>query len=195
MANLRICSVLGCGKPHVARGWCNAHYHRWFLYGDPEYGGPLGPSKGEVTQFYNEVVRSYDGDECLIWPYGKDRRGYAQTNLKDKRGYVSRLVCEEEYGPPPSPEHQAAHSCGNGHLGCVAKRHLRWATPVENSADKLLHGTHQFGERNAQAKLSAQDVLEIRQSSETGRALAKRFGVQPSCVSRIRTGKRWPQIE
>jgi hypothetical protein len=31
----RICSVLGCGKRHEARGWCPMHYRRWRLYGDP----------------------------------------------------------------------------------------------------------------------------------------------------------------
>lgn len=25
----RTCSELGCGKPHVARGWCSKHYNQW----------------------------------------------------------------------------------------------------------------------------------------------------------------------
>jgi hypothetical protein len=31
----RTCSIPDCGKPHYARGWCPAHYHRWRNYGDP----------------------------------------------------------------------------------------------------------------------------------------------------------------
>lgn len=31
----RICDVLECENPVRARGWCNAHYHRWKKYGDP----------------------------------------------------------------------------------------------------------------------------------------------------------------
>ncbi|WP_292637037.1 hypothetical protein [Mesorhizobium sp.] len=50
---------------------------------------------------------------------------------------VSRLVCEEVHGPPPSPDHEAAHSCDNGDLGCATKRHLSWKTPKENTADKF----------------------------------------------------------
>lgn len=31
------CSVEGCGKKEMARGWCSMHYTRWTRYGDPEY--------------------------------------------------------------------------------------------------------------------------------------------------------------
>ena len=37
-----ICSVEGCEKPVVIkkRGWCSAHYQRWYAHGDPLAGGP-----------------------------------------------------------------------------------------------------------------------------------------------------------
>jgi hypothetical protein len=31
----RECSIEGCGRPHVARGWCSVHYERWRNQGDP----------------------------------------------------------------------------------------------------------------------------------------------------------------
>lgn len=37
----RRCTIDGCEKPHVARGWCNKHLHRWKKYGDPNYLLPL----------------------------------------------------------------------------------------------------------------------------------------------------------
>jgi len=39
MANSRICSIDGCGKPHCARGWCQGHYVRWKTHGNPLRGG------------------------------------------------------------------------------------------------------------------------------------------------------------
>lgn len=31
------CSIEGCEKKAIARGWCTTHYQRWENYGDPEY--------------------------------------------------------------------------------------------------------------------------------------------------------------
>lgn len=30
-----MCSVIGCDKAAKARGWCNRHYLRWWVHGDP----------------------------------------------------------------------------------------------------------------------------------------------------------------
>jgi hypothetical protein len=57
---------------------------------------------------------------------------------KGKNYYVSRLVCEEINGPPPTSKHEAAHDTLNGCIGglCVNGEHLRWATGKENSRDE-----------------------------------------------------------
>jgi hypothetical protein len=31
----KTCSIVGCWKPTVGRGWCRRHYHSWQRYGDP----------------------------------------------------------------------------------------------------------------------------------------------------------------
>jgi len=31
----RRCSIDGCSRPHLARGWCGRHYYRWSRNGDP----------------------------------------------------------------------------------------------------------------------------------------------------------------
>jgi hypothetical protein len=138
------------------------------------------------------VVLSYDGDECLIWPYGKTR-GYARIRHAGREGLVSRLICEREYGPPPTASHEAAHSCGRGKLGCVAKRHLRWATRTENEADKLMHGTHNRGERQGGAKLTRDGVIAIRAlaSRAQQKDIAAKFGISEAQVSRIVNGETW----
>jgi hypothetical protein len=35
----RTCSIEGCDRPVLGRGWCTAHYQRWKRHGDPLAGG------------------------------------------------------------------------------------------------------------------------------------------------------------
>ncbi len=179
------CSIEGCDSPVKARSWCSAHYARWFNHGDP-----LGGRKtmnGEPERYFREVVLTYDGDECLIWPFGKFASGYGTLNSQT----VHRRVCEQTNGPPPSSRHEAAHECGQ--YGCVAKRHLSWKTPKENQADKILHGTHNRGERCPTAKLTeaqAREIIGLRGVVQQ-RELANRFGVSVGAVANVACGRTW----
>lgn len=189
MATSRICSIENCSNTHLARGWCRAHYLRWFRHGDPLAGGTM---YGEPQKYFHEVVLQYDGDECLIWPYGTSN-GYGTMNVDGAMRVVARLVCEEEYGPPPTSKHEAAHACGRGDHGCVTKNHLRWDTRAGNFADKIEHGTSGRGERSNLAKLTERQVLDIRRlgGSITQRDLAARYGVDQSTISDIIRRKSW----
>lgn len=189
---LRVCSIEGCGKAVRKRGWCAAHYTRFLRYGDP-----LGGStrKGEASAFLESTVFSFEGNECLIWPFSTNSGGYGKVWHDGKTRDVHRIVCEREHGPPPTPRHQAAHSCGKGHLGCVNRKHLEWKTPRENEADKFIHGTSARGGRNAAAKLTESQVLEIRASVKPERELAEEFGISKAQVSAIRTRKKWAWLK
>lgn len=102
-------------------------------------------------------------------------------------------MCMVAHGEPPTGSHEAAHSCGNGREGCVNPRHLRWATPVENQSDKVAHGTTYRGERHWSAKLTEVEVKEIRAllGTMSQAAIARLYGVDPSAVSEIKSGKTW----
>jgi hypothetical protein len=143
MATPRLCSIEGCGKPHEAHGWCGPHYKRWLRHGDPLAGRNTSP--GEAERFFCEIVLAHEGDECLSWPYSRNTKGYGKVRLGRRSHIVSRLACELVHGPAKSPVYEAAHSCGNGHLGCVNPQHLSWKTRRENEADKFIHGTRSRG--------------------------------------------------
>jgi hypothetical protein len=69
---------------------------------------------------------------------------------------------------------------------------LRYATRSENQMDRVAHGMSNRGERHGMAKLTAQDVLTIREViDETQSALAKRFGVTTSCIRRVLSRRTW----
>lgn len=187
---MKICTVDDCEYEAQRRGWCFMHYQRWQKHGDPTVGGPR---KNDAAKFYREVVLPYDGDECLTWPFNRGTNGYAQLGEKGRTTILSRRLCEDVNGPPPTPKHEAAHSCGRGKRGCVTKRHLSWKTSAQNKADKFLHGTHGRGERNSVAKLSEVDVLFIKASRDmiSQRKLAAKFGVGQAAISLIHRGKNW----
>lgn len=95
---------------------------------------------GEPERYLNETVMSFsEREECLSWPFARNANGYGKIRLGSRMLTVSRLVCERAYGDPPTPDHEAAHSCGKGHEGCVNPFHLRWATAKENAADRIVH--------------------------------------------------------
>ncbi len=189
------CSIDGCEGKHRGQGYCSKHYQAWYLYGDPlAYHGTV---RGTLFQYYAEVVLRHEADTCLFWPYGRSGRkngGYAVMTTADRRKvYVHRAVCEAVNGPPPTPDHDATHTCGNGHLGCVAKRHQKWGTHVENMADKLLHGTHDRGERNHNARLTEDDVRQIRQLEGylPQAQIGKMFGISREHARDIILRKKW----
>ena len=190
MARYRLCAITDCSKKATQRGWCGAHYMRWRAHGDP-LGGRT--PDGEPARYFQTVVLTCRSDDCLVWPYGKNNRGYALLSQNSRMRLVHRLACEATNGPPPTPEHQAAHSCGKGHEGCVNPNHLSWKLCAENHADKLLHGTHNRRERSPHAKLTAAQVREIRSLEgrmKSGR-VAERFGVSPITVRDIQRRKTW----
>ena len=148
-------------------------------------------ARGDAFQYLVDVVLNYSGDECLYWPFGRIGGGYGQVNYEGRQHYVHRVVCEKTHGPSEGLD--AAHSCGNGHLGCVNPRHLSWKTRGENVADARAHGTIARGERNGRAKISEDDARNIRalRGLRSQSALARQYSIDQSTVSDIQTGKRW----
>lgn len=132
---------------------------------------------GEAQRFVRSVA-AHTGTECLFWPFGRDKDGYGTVRNKGQKRGAHRVVCEMVHGEAPSGEHEAAHSCGNGHLGCVNPIHLSWKTHAQNTAE------------SSWTKLSADDVHRIRllRGVISQREIAAHFGCVPSHISMIHAG-------
>lgn len=185
----RVCDIAGCTKPHYGKGFCQGHYWRWKRSGQP-LGGNV--SRGKKARWIKEVAVHYKADDCLVWEFKRHRTGYGVLQYQGKSWRAHRLVCQLVHGDPPTPEHEAAHSCGNGHLGCVNPNHLRWATHKENGRDTVWHGRAKASARR-NAKLTEQDVSRIRLMADqyTQSQIAARFSIDQSSVSHILRGKIW----
>ncbi len=192
MADSRLCSIPDCGKPHNSKGLCKKHYARFSKYGDPLF-TKVTPG-GYIQDFFETVVCTYEGDECLMWPYSVTPGGYASFWHGGRTNSVHRVLCAKVHGPPPL-HHHAAHSCGNGHLGCVNKNHLSWKSVKENSKDKIVHGTQQRGQKNGNSKLTEADAMAIISAEGVPQnILAKQYGVTQALVSKIRRREMWKHL-
>jgi hypothetical protein len=118
--------------------------------------------------------------------------GYLHVTLclrgHDQYASVHRLVLESFVGPCP-PGHEAAHRNGKNQDNRL--ENLVWATKPENAFHRKLHGTEVSGERHHNARLTRVAVAEIRASSLSGVALARRYGVSPHTISQVRQGRTW----
>lgn len=193
--SLTPCSIPDCGKPRIARDLCRTHYNRVWKAGGLT---PVRSPTGAAILFVRNVALRYDGRDCLPWPFPLDSKsGYGQITVSGRHYNAHRYICELAHGTPPSPQHEAAHSCGKGHLGCVAPRHLSWKTAAENQADRLLHGTDMRGQKHWAAKLTDQNIREIRalSCSFSRTHLAKAYGVSATSISYIVMRKTWSHIQ
>lgn len=134
-------------------------------------------------------------DKCWPWLSYRDGQGYGKYGPNSS---AHRLAWRFTHGDIP-PGLCVCHSCDNP--PCCNPAHLWLGTNAENSADKVAKGRQRSGivrgERNGQAKLAREDVLEIRTLRAAGittTALAQRFGCSRRQIDRIVAGEKWSHV-
>lgn len=146
---------------------------------------------GDVRSFYNgRVLRPYRSRSHYVVSLHRGGNGRG----KDRR--VHHLVLEAFVGPRPvgmECRHFPDRDTANNRVD-----NLLWGTRKENCADREVQGTSQRGEGNATAKLSNKDIEDIRQMamerSLSQSAIALRYNVSQSLVSRIASRDRWTHL-
>lgn len=152
-----------------------------------------------MVYFWSKFRRSEAG--CLEWGGRTNGDGYGGFDMPLRRGrnrsvLTHRQAWEYTYGPVPDGMH-VLHTCDNP--SCGEPEHLFLGTHADNMADMVRKGRKpsRRGEKNGRAVLSEEDVLAIREGF-TGRhgekaALARKYGVTPTTIHNILTGKLWPK--
>lgn len=135
---------------------------------------------------------------CLMVPFVSDM-GYRAVMLlrpgttKKYRRTIHRLVALA-FLPNPEGLSDVAHQ--DGKPGNDWVENLRWASHASNQMDMRQHGTMQDGEKCLTAKLSAEQVEQIKAAKEIfgrgiQRVLAARSGMSTAQISRIVNGRSW----
>lgn len=146
-------------------------------------------SAEDALRFWDKVdVQGHT--DCWEWQAYTDRDGYGRFSLSGKKKRAHRVAVRLD-GRDPSGK-VVRHTCDNP--SCVNPRHLKTGTQRENIRDRDQRHRQPRGTRNGQAKLTREDVLEIRKSTRPSRVLAAIYDVAPSTIRTIKTGGSWDHI-
>lgn len=95
---------------------------------------------------------------------------------------------------------QCAHNDGNERNNVPGN--LKYKTPLENAADRYIHGTQTIGSRVGTAVLSESDIptiramLTLRKSlGITTKDISDLYGVGKSAIESVLSGKCWTHVE
>jgi hypothetical protein len=156
------------------------------------------PSVGGIYEASNlgRIRRTKTGH--VLTPRKRPRDGYLgidlSINAKRVTKTVNTLVCEAFHGPRPEG-HLSAHL--NGSRDDNREDNLAWATPQENADHRWQHGTMICGEAIPHHKLTAAEVLAIRERRRNGASyhdLADLYGVRWQTIEKIVKGQRWKHL-
>lgn len=130
---------------------------------------------------------------CWLWVAAISAGGYGQIRYNDTLKYAHRASYELHNGPIPEGM-EVCHRCDVP--GCVAPHHLFLGTHKQNMQDAVRKGRSIMasGEGNYRAKLNEIQVKAILAAVGTQEAIAARFGVGCTTVSRIRGKKLWGHL-
>jgi len=129
--------------------------------------------------------------ECLEWRGGYLHKGYSTTRAYGKYWKTHRLALHLE--GIDTTDHMVLHSCDNPL--CCNPEHLRTGTNADNMTDRDSRGRQARGTMVNTAKLTEQDVLDIRAiSGMSQRAIADQYGVSYTTIRRVIRRDSWNHI-
>lgn len=191
------CSFDGCLRDSDSKGLCTAHYQQLRL---GKVLKPLQEQHHGLTEYarFMSWVKVGGPKECWEWQASRNLKGW-HGQFRNALGGVElshRASWRLMKGEIPKGLF-VCHHCDNPI--CVNPNHLFLGSQSDNMKDMWAKGRARpksnFGEKHGMSKLTAEIVKEIRSSSETGSALAKKFGIAATTVCDIKKRRTWNHIE
>lgn len=167
--------------PVLCKGLCKFHYDRK-RRGIP-FDAPRKRQSPKGIPTYDRVIALsvWEGD-CFVFTGARDPNGYGRIGLTgiQKTVLAHRVVAAHHLG---ESDRHVLHSCDNP--PCVRIEHLRYGTDAENVRDAMERGRTRG---LFKARLSDADVAAIRADVRKQVIIAADYGIDPSHVSKIKSG-------
>lgn len=191
--SIKICSVEGCASLVKVKGFCNKHYQRWRTHGNTHR---VRTKQGEPLAYLKKLNKASATNECIEWPFSTDRYGYGRIYFNGTATPIGRVILLLQ-GEPPFEGAVAGHLCTT--RACSNPSHFSWITNLQNSReDRYRDGTMVIGEDVHTAKLTVDQVLQIREDYANGTysqaRLASAYGVTRYTISDIVRRRSWRHI-
>ena len=186
-----VCSNPGCRNKVYVRGLCNSHYKYFLKTGRLEVRQPKNlPLEERLNQ--RSKVNAETG--CIEWTGSKNSADYGMIGVRGRKLVLThRLAWELKNGEIPSGMY-ICHKCDNP--PCMNTDHLFLGAPKDNSIDRNIKGrqaSHK-GRLNGRAKLTEDQVMEIRSDSRGHRKIAIDYKISAAVVLSIRHGRSWAHL-
>ena len=134
-------------------------------------------------------------DECWVWTGYCTIKGYGRTFWEGRNRGTHRIAYSLVYGQIGDGMN-VLHRCDNP--PCCNPSHLFTGTQLENNVDKKIKGRsyRPTAERNPKAKLTWEDVREIRRLYQIGTPrieLARMYGITTVSIGDIVNYNHWKE--
>ena len=163
----------------------------------------INPEHRKPRNIENRLLSNIEVDQntgCWNWTGntfgGEGGSGYGRMTIDGKNAVAHRVSYQHFKGDIPEGLF-ICHSCDN--RLCINPDHLNPGTHTENMNDMVRAGHSSRGERNGQALLTKEDVVEIKKlissNKVTYRRIGKMFGVSRYAIKDIASGRTWAWVD
>jgi HNH endonuclease len=142
-----------------------------------------------AERFWRRVEK---GEGCWPWRGAVDKHGYGWCRAFGRSAFAHRVAWRLIRGAWPMGV--LRHTCDNPI--CVNPSHLIDGTQRDNMRDMAIRGRACRGEKRSKI-FRDEDIHEIRRLVGAGvtlTSIAKRYGVDASCIRKIARRTRWAHI-
>jgi hypothetical protein len=143
--------------------------------------------------FFDRVLK-LTPEECWPWVGSFRRDGYGQLEYKTK-SHLAHILSYQILRTDYDDNLQVCHSCDKRR--CVNPVHLFQGTQWDNINDCVTKGRHCHGESHGMARLSENDVREIRRLALTmnNQEIAKLYNMYRKNIWEIITRRSWAHVK